>query len=75
MSGSHIKLQQRVDLGLEHGHAFQQLLRGHGPHHAIRPGGHHSRSGGLTSRTILTHGFDRTSQKSMNHIRTNASFD
>lgn len=32
---THIKLQECVNQSLQNWHAFQQLLSGHGPHHAI----------------------------------------
>lgn len=36
---SYVELEERVDLSLQHRHAFQQLLSGHGPHHALGPVG------------------------------------
>lgn len=34
-SVTHIKIQQRIDLALQGGHSFQQLLYCHGPHHSL----------------------------------------
>lgn len=35
MSVTHIKIQQGVDLALQGGHSFQQLLYWHGPHYSL----------------------------------------
>lgn len=35
MNQTHVELQESVDLSLQDRHPFQQLLSGHGPHHAL----------------------------------------